>query len=168
MVIITKRLSISCAIKSDCDCDWLGVKICPNCKHGAKALDTTVIRYDENTIESDIEISELIGIFNGEPTWRRQFLSGKSLEMPEEDDELYPYIFNTYEKYVISGRILDSFNILYDDLWAPGVIELKFITEDYIAGNSALSFKTLIRFEALKYIRQAINNASSEDLACFF
>lgn len=157
MVINTKRLSIICSATSD----WVDVTIYPNYWQGAK----TTISYDEDTIESDVEISELIAIFNGEPTWRRQFLSGHALEGSDENDELYPYKFKILEKEVLVGHKLDAFTVTWNDLWIKGVQELKFMTEDFTSGSTGLSIKTLIRLEALKRIRQAFEYSTPEELA---
>ena len=136
--------------------DRINIIIFPRPKLDAENVEKTTISFDEDAIDFDVDIRKLIGIFNGEPTWRRLYLSGAYLGNPDENKELYPYSFKRLERTVSNSEILDGFSISWDDIWTPGVPELKFITSDYTSGNCALTIKTLIRFEALKYLRQAI------------
>lgn len=160
MVLTTKRLMI---FISGVD-DRIDVTIYPNCWKGTKIK----ISYNDENIECDVDIAELIGIFNGEPSWRKMFLAGQSLGSPEENQELYPYRSRYIEKDFWVGKKIDTFTVTWEDLQGKGVQELKSMANNYITyGSPELSINVLIRFEALKRIRQAIEFATSKELKIY-
>lgn len=160
MVLTTKRLTI---FISGAD-DQINVTIYPNCWKGEK----TKISYNDEDIECDVDIAEQIGIFNGEPTWKKMFLAGQSLGSPEENQELYPYRSKRIEKNFLVGKKIDTFNVTWDDLRDPGDQELRSMANNYITyGSPELSINVLIRFEALKRVRQTIENATPKELKIY-
>ena len=161
MIITTKRLQIICTIASG---EWVDISIYPNCKRDAKILDAIVLLYDENTIESDVDICEIIAIFNGESTWCSQFLSGDDLESTEDNSSFFPYSISPIIKRAAIGQKLDHFIVTWDSFWDVGIPEIKFLKTDFTF-NGEISLRTLMRLEALKRVRQAITHSSAKDLA---
>ena len=160
MTIETRRLTIICCLTDT----WLDIAIYPNFRQNDKISKDVIISYNEDTIDSDIDIAEVIGTINGEPTWKNLFLSGQDIENTCEHD------FFTYEIPPIVKRVwmfqkLDHFTLKLNDFFKKGTPELRFIEEDLCHGKDSLTFKTAIRLEALKNARQAIEEISKDGFA---
>lgn len=152
--IITNRLAIAIARKGN----LLRFSLLPNESEETKGKisGVTVISYDADTVESDVDILEIIGILKGEPTWRHLYMNGVELEDSTPTDYFEFYIPDCVYP-APHGVILDEFTVNYNDLLIPGLVEQRFV-EASLKSAGIVNMKALMRLEALKYARQYFSN----------
>lgn len=159
MVITTKQLAIVCTTTDY----WVEISVYPYVKPNSTSMEPITIKYDADSLESDIELEIIIGIFNGEPSWRRLHLEGGNLEASDCKEDFYSYIIPNLEIKVSPCKKVDHFTISKREFWTEGLPEIKFISADLLSGNKHISVETAIRLEALKYSRIALKNADPLD-----
>ena len=163
MVITTKRLSISCIATSH----WIEISIYPYVKLNSSSSEPVTIKYDADSLESDVELETIIGLFNGEPSWRRQHLQGVNLENDEYSKDFYSYAIPHMELEASPYLKITHFTLSKKDFWTPGIPEVKFMSEDLLAGKKHISIITAIKLESLKYCRIALRNIDPLDIPIF-
>lgn len=163
MVITTKRLSISCIATSH----WIEISIYPYVKLNSSSSEPVTIKYDADSLESDVELETIIERFTGEPSWKRLHLEGGNLETSDCKEDFYSCIVPNLEIKVSPCKKLDHFTISKREFWTEGLPEIKFISADLLSGNKHISVKTAIRLEALKHSRMALRNIDPLDIPMF-
>lgn len=157
MVITTSRLEIVYSLTDQ----WVEISIFPKVDWYASSMKPVIIKYDADSLESDVELEIIIGLFNGEHTWRRLHLEGGYLEPGDFNKDFYSLVVPAIEIKAEPRKKLDHFTINIAEFWTRGLPEIHYLREDYLSNRNHISAKTAMRLEALKYVRLAIENASS-------